>query len=169
MARLDLTLVPDPLLRQVAQPVSDIDDMIRTLLSDMADTMYDAPGIGLAAPQIGILQRLIVMDCAPDEGLPDLWKMINPKIITRSVDMAKMEEGCLSIPGYTGEVERPAEVKVQYIDETGDVQEMTATGLLAACVQHEIDHLDGILFTDHLSRLKRDMIWRKIQKEGRSR
>ena len=169
MARLDLTLVPDPLLRQVAQPVSDIDDMVRTLLSDMADTMYDAPGIGLAAPQIGILQRLIVMDCAPDESPPDLWKMINPKIITRSDDMAKMEEGCLSIPGYTGEVERPAEVTVRYIDESGDVQEMTATGLLAACVQHEIDHLDGILFTDHLSRLKRDMIWRKIQKEERSR
>lgn len=169
MTRLELTLVPNPLLRQFAEPVSLIDDTVRTLLSDMADTMYDAPGIGLAAPQIGILQRLIVMDCAPDESPPDLWKMINPEIIARSDNLAKMEEGCLSIPGYKGEVERPAEVKVRYINETGDVQEMTASGLLAACVQHEIDHLDGILFTDHLSRLKRDIIWRKIQKEARSR
>lgn len=169
MARLDLTIVPDSLLRQVAQPLSNIDETVRTLLSDMADTMYAAPGIGLAAPQIGISKRLIVMDCAPDESSPDLWKMINPEIIAQSDEMAKMEEGCLSIPGYKGEVKRPAEVKVRYTDETGNVQEMIATGLLAACVQHEIDHLDGILFTDHLSRIKRDIIWRKIQKEVRSR
>jgi peptide deformylase len=164
-----LTLVPDPLLRQVAEPVADIDDAIRTLLSDMAETMYDAPGIGLAAPQVGICQRVIVMDCAPDESPPELWKMVNPEIISRSDETSKLEEGCLSIPNFTGEVIRPAEVIVRYQDETGTEKEMTASGLLAACVQHEIDHLDGILFTDYLSKLKRDMIWRKILKEARGR
>jgi peptide deformylase len=164
-----LTLVPDPLLRQVAEPVADIDDAIRTLLSDMAETMYDAPGIGLAAPQVGICQRVIVMDCAPDESPPELWKMVNPEIISRSDETSKLEEGCLSIPNFTGEVIRPAEVVVRYQDETGTEKEMTASGLLAACVQHEIDHLDGILFTDYLSKLKRDMIWRKILKEARGR
>jgi peptide deformylase len=164
-----LTLVPDPLLRQVAEPVADIDDAIQTLLSDMAETMYDAPGIGLAAPQVGICQRVIVMDCAPDESPPELWKMVNPEIISRSDETSKLEEGCLSIPNFTGEVIRPAEVVVRYQDETGTEKEMTASGLLAACVQHEIDHLDGILFTDYLSKLKRDMIWRKILKEARGR
>ena len=164
-----LTLVPDPLLRQVAEPVADIDDAIRTLLSDMAETMYDAPGIGLAAPQVGICQRVIVMDCAPDESPPELWKMVNPEIISRSDETSKLEEGCLSIPNFTGEVIRPAEVVMRYQDETGAEKEMTASGLLAACVQHEIDHLDGILFTDYLSKLKRDMIWRKILKEARGR
>ena len=164
-----LTLVPDPLLRQVAEPVADIDNAIRTLLSDMAETMYDAPGIGLAAPQVGICQRVIVMDCAPDESPPELWKMVNPEIISRSDETSKLEEGCLSIPNFTGEVIRPAEVIVRYQDETGTEKEMTACGLLAACVQHEIDHLDGILFTDYLSKLKRDMIWRKILKEARGR
>ena len=164
-----LTLVPDPLLRQVAEPVADIDDTIRTLLSDMAETMYDAPGIGLAAPQVGICRRVIVMDCAPDDSPPELWKMVNPEIVSRSDETSKLEEGCLSIPNYTGEVIRPAEVVVRYHDEAGTEKEMTATGLLAACVQHEIDHLDGILFTDYLSKLKQDMIWRKILKETRGR
>lgn len=164
-----LTLVPDPLLRQVAEPVADINGTIRTLLSDMAETMYDAPGIGLAAPQVGICQRVIVMDCAPDDSPPELWKMVNPEIVSHSDETSKLEEGCLSIPNYTGEVIRPAEVVVRYHDEAGTEKEMTASGLLAACVQHEIDHLDGVLFTDYLSKLKRDMIWRKILKEARGR
>ena len=163
-----LTLVPDPLLRQVAEPVADIDDTIRTLLSDMAETMYDAPGIGLAAPQVGICQRVIVMDCGKDDT-PELFKMINPEIIRESDVRAILEEGCLSIPDQTADVERPAEVEVRYLDEAGEMQSLVAKGLLAACVQHEIDHLDGILFTDYLSKLKRDMIWRKILKETRGR
>jgi peptide deformylase len=109
------------------------------------------------------------MDCAPDESPPELWKMVNPEIISRSDETSKLEEGCLSIPNFTGEVIRPVEVVVRYQDETGTEKEMTASGLLAACVQHEIDHLDGILFTDYLSKLKRDMIWRKILKEARGR
>ena len=127
--------------------------------------MYDAVGIGLAAPQIGISKRLIVMDCAKDDNPPEIWKMVNPEITRRSDETSKIEEGCLSIPGYNGDVARPAEVDVRYLDSDGNLQEMTATGLLAACVQHEIDHLDGVLFIDHLSRLKRDMILRKIAKD----
>ena len=160
-----IVLLADPVLRQKAEPVTDIDEDIRQLLDDMVETMYDAVGIGLAAPQIGISKRLIVMDCAKDDSPPEIWKMINPEIINRSEDTAKMEEGCLSIPGYNGDVIRPAEVEVRYIDIEGNIQQMTASGLLAACVQHEIDHLDGVLFIDHLSRLKRDMILRKVAKD----
>ncbi len=165
MASHKIVLLADPVLRQKAEPVTDIDEDIRQLLDDMVETMYDAVGIGLAAPQIGISKRLIVMDCAKDDSPPEIWKMINPEIINRSEDTAKMEEGCLSIPGYNGDVIRPAEVEVRYIDIEGNVQQMTASGLLAACVQHEIDHLDGVLFIDHLSRLKRDMILRKVAKD----
>lgn len=165
MASHKIVLLADPVLRQKAEPVTDIDEDIRQLLDDMVETMYDAVGIGLAAPQIGISKRLIVMDCAKDDSPPEIWKMINPEIINRSEDTAKMEEGCLSIPGYNGDVIRPAEVEVRYIDIEGNVQQMTASGMLAACVQHEIDHLDGVLFIDHLSRLKRDMILRKVAKD----
>lgn len=165
MASHKIVLLADPVLRQKAESVTDIDEDIRQLLDDMVETMYDAVGIGLAAPQIGISKRLIVMDCAKDDSPPEIWKMINPEIINRSEDTAKMEEGCLSIPGYNGDVIRPAEVEVRYIDIEGNVQQMTASGLLAACVQHEIDHLDGVLFIDHLSRLKRDMILRKVAKD----
>ena len=161
-----LTLVPDPLLRQVAEPVADIDDTIRTLLSDMAETMYDAPGIGLAAPQVNIGQRVIVMDCGKDDA-PKLFKMINPEIIGESDARAILEEGCLSIPDQTADVERPVEVEVRYLDEAGEMQSLVANGLLAACVQHEIDHLNGVLFIDHVSRLKRDMILRRVMKEMR--
>ena len=160
-----IVLLADPVLRQKAAPVEQVDDEIRQLMEDMVETMYDAVGIGLAAPQIGISKRLIVMDCAKDDNPPEIWKMINPEIISRSEETTKMEEGCLSIPGYNGDVTRPAEVTVRYMDIEGNSQEMTATGLLAACVQHEIDHLDGVLFIDYLSRLKRDMILRKIAKD----
>ena len=158
--------IPDPVLRQTASPVTEITDGIRKLLDDMAATMYDAPGIGLAAPQVNVSKRVIVMDCGKDNE-PMLYKMINPEITSRSDTMAILEEGCLSIPDQTAEVERPAEVDVRYLDEAGAEQSLTATGLLAACVQHEIDHLNGVLFIDHISRLKRDMIWRRAMKDLR--
>lgn len=158
--------VPDPVLREIATPVAEITDGTRQLLDDMAATMYDAPGIGLAAPQINISQRIIVMDCGKDES-PELFKMINPEIISQSDARSVLEEGCLSIPDQTADVERPAQVEVRYLDENGTSQSLVATGLLAACVQHEIDHLNGVLFIDHISRLKRDMILRRVMKEMR--
>ena len=169
MAILPLVLVPQPVLRQVAEPVDEITDELLRLADDMAETMYDAPGIGLAANQIGVLKRVIVMDCAREDEPAALWKMFNPEIIWRSDDATKMEEGCLSIPGHNAEVKRPSEVHVAYLDRDGVRQEMQATGLLAACVQHEIDHLNGVLFIDHLSHLKRDMIWRKVMKDSRTK
>lgn len=158
--------MPDPILRQVAMPVSEITDGTRQLLDDMTATMYDAPGIGLAAPQVNISQRIIVMDCGKDDD-PKLIKMVNPKIIYVSEALALLEEGCLSIPDQTADVERPAEIEVQYLDENGVSQSFVANDLLAACVQHEIDHLNGVLFIDHISRLKRDMILRRIMKDTR--
>lgn len=167
MALLPILNVPDTILRQTAQPVREITPATRQLLDDMAQTMYDAPGIGLAANQIGSLARLIVMDCGSDEA-PELWQMINPEIIWRSDEVAKLEEGCLSIPGHNGEVERPAVVRARYLDIDGNSKEMEADGLLAACIQHEIDHLNGVLFIDHLSRLKRNMILKRIQKSQKT-
>ena len=166
MALIPIITIPDPMLRNVAAPVLDVTDGVRQLLTDMAETMYDAPGIGLAAPQINISQRLIVMDCGKDET-PELFKMINPEIISRSDELVVLEEGCLSIPDQTADVERPAIVEVKYTDITGREQCLTCKGLLAACVQHEVDHLDGVLFIDHISRLKRDMIVRRYMKEMR--
>ena len=166
MALIPIILIPDPLLRKVSAPVTEITDGTRRLLDDMAETMYDAPGIGLAAPQVNISERVIVMDCGRDEA-PELYKMINPEIVARSDDRSVLEEGCLSIPHQTAEVERPASVDVRYLDTDGNEQMLHCEGLLAACVQHEIDHLDGVLFIDHLSRLKRDMMVRKALKELR--
>ena len=166
MALIPIITIPDPVLRKVAAPVTEVTDGVRQLLTDMAETMYDAPGIGLAAPQISISQRLIVMDCGKDET-PELFKMINPEIISRSDELAVLEEGCLSIPDQTADVERPAIVEVKYTDIAGGEQRLTCEGLLAACVQHEVDHLDGVLFIDHISRLKRDMIVRRFMKEMR--
>ena len=166
MALIPIITIPDPVLRKVAAPVPEITDGVRQLLVDMAETMYNAPGIGLAAPQISISQRLIVMDCGKDET-PELFKMINPEIISRSDELTVLEEGCLSIPDQTADVERPAIVEVKYTDIAGREQRLTCEGLLAACVQHEVDHLDGVLFIDHISRLKRDMIVRRFMKEMR--
>ena len=166
MSLIPIICIPDPVLRRVAAPVPEVTDGVRQLLDDMAETMYDAPGIGLAAPQINISQRLIVMDCGPDDA-PELHRMINPEIVAKSDDMAVLEEGCLSIPKQTAEVKRPAHVDVRYIDVDGAEQMLRCEGLLAACVQHEIDHLDGVLFIDHISRLKRDMIVRRALKELR--
>ena len=158
--------VPDPVLRQRSSPVSEITDGTRRLIEDMVTTMYDAPGIGLAAPQVNISERIIVMDCGNTEK-PNLIQMINPEITNLSEAHSVLEEGCLSIPDQTADVERPAEVEVHYLDENGVSQSLVANGLLAACVQHEIDHLNGVLFIDHISRLKRDMILRRIMKEMR--
>ncbi|NCF47989.1 MAG: peptide deformylase [Bacteroidetes bacterium] len=166
MALIPIVLIPDPVLRKIASPVTEVTDGMRTLLDDMADTMYDAPGIGLAAPQVNITERVIVMDCGSDDT-PELYKMINPEIVTSSSELSILEEGCLSIPNQTADVARPATVDVKYIDVDGTEQMLHCEGLLAACVQHEIDHLNGVLFIDHISRLKRDMIVRKTLKELR--
>ena len=166
MALIPIICIPDPVLREVAAPVAEVTDGVRRLLDNMVETMYDAPGIGLAAPQVNVSERLIVMDCGADDS-PELYKMINPEIIARSEDSAILEEGCLSIPKQTAEVKRPAVVNVRYTDIEGAEQILRCEGLLAACVQHEIDHLDGVLFIDHISRLKRDMIVRKALKDRR--
>ena len=166
MALIPIVSIPDPVLRAVSEPVTDVTDGVRKLLDDMADTMYDAPGIGLAAPQINISQRLIVMDCGPDDTR-QLYKMINPEIVDASEESAILEEGCLSIPNQAAEVSRPAHVDVRYVDIDGKTQMLHCEGLLAACVQHEIDHLNGVLFIDHISRLKRDMIVRRVLKDLR--
>ena len=166
MAILPIIHVPDTVLRQTAQPVIDITASTRTLLDNMAETMYDATGIGLAGNQIGALDRVIVMDCGSDDA-PELWQMINPQIIWTSDEDTQLEEGCLSIPGHNGVVTRPSSVRARYQDIDGNTKEMEADGLLAACIQHEIDHLNGILFIDHLSRLKKNMIWKRVLKTAR--
>ncbi len=167
MAIKPIQFVPDPVLRKSALPVENITDKTLQLLDDMAETMYDAPGIGLAGPQIGELKRLIVMDCSRDDEKSELWQMINPEVIELSEDNSTLEEGCLSIPGHTAEVSRPDWIKLRFTDIKGKEQQIEAEGLLAACIQHEIDHLNGILFIDHISKLKRDIIWRKVLKEAR--
>ena len=167
MAIMPIVLIPDPVLRQVAAPVAAVDDSIRQLMDDMLETMYDAPGIGLAAPQIGISKRVIVMDCSDDDDKPKPIKMANPEIISLSDEKSTMEEGCLSIPDQRGEVTRPSAVTLRYLDENNTSQELSCDGLLAVCIQHEIDHLNGVMFIDYLSRLKRDMIIRKMTKEAR--
>lgn len=167
MAIKPIQFVPDPVLRKSALPVENITDKTLQLLDDMAETMYDAPGIGLAGPQIGEMKRLIVMDCSRDDEKSELWQMINPEVIELSEDNSTLEEGCLSIPGHTAEVSRPDWIKLRFTDIKGKEQQIKAEGLLAACIQHEIDHLNGILFIDHISKLKRDIIWRKVLKEAR--
>ena len=167
MAIKPIQFVPDPVLRKSALPVENITDKTLQLLDDMAETMYDAPGIGLAGPQVGELKRLIVMDCSRDDEKSELWQMINPEVIELSEDNSTLEEGCLSIPGHTAEVSRPDWIKLRFTDIKGREQQIKAEGLLAACIQHEIDHLNGILFIDHISKLKRDIIWRKVLKEAR--
>ena len=154
---------PDPRLKKPCEAVADVTPEVRTLASDMLETMYDAPGVGLAAPQVGIMKRVIVMDCIKD-GPPEPMTLINPRIVWASEDVNIYEEGCLSIPEQYADVKRPASVTVEWMDLEGATQERTFTGLWATCVQHEIDHLDGILFIDHISSLKRNMILRKLLK-----
>lgn len=168
METYKIITVPDSVLKQTAQPVSRIDNALRTQMDRMLQTMYDAPGIGLAANQVGLLNRVLVMDLSSrkseDKQEPTPIFMVNPEIIWESEDISVMEEGCLSIPGQYAEVERPAEVRVKYLDYNGKEAELSAEGLLSHCVQHEIDHLNGVLFVDYLSSLKRNMILRKAEK-----
>jgi peptide deformylase len=161
---------PDPRLKKVCTPVSDLSDDLRALADDMLETMYDAPGIGLAAPQVGALDRLIVLDCVKDEGAaPRPMVMFNPEVIAASDETGVYEEGCLSIPDQYAEVTRPTEVTVRWIDRDGTEQQDNFGGLWATCVQHEIDHLNGKLFIDHLKPLRRQMITRKMQKLKREK
>ncbi|EBA17223.1 peptide deformylase [Roseobacter sp. SK209-2-6] len=161
---------PDPRLKKTCVPVADLSDKLRILADDMLETMYAAPGIGLAAPQIGIMQRLIVLDCEKEEGSSGKpLVMFNPEILASSEETNVYEEGCLSIPEQFAEVTRPKVVDVRWIDRDGNEQSETFDGLWATCVQHEIDHLDGKLFIDYLKPLKRQMITRKMQKLKRER
>ena len=156
---------PDPRLKATAAPIGSVDKEMRALADDMLETMYDAPGIGLAGPQIGIMQRILVIDCIKDEDAkPEPMVLINPEILSVSEELNIYDEGCLSIPDQYAEVERPAAVKVQWTDLDGKIVQEEFDGLWATCVQHEIDHLNGKLFIDHLKPLKRQMITRKMQK-----
>lgn len=156
---------PDPRLKKLCNPIADLSDDLRKLGDDMLETMYDAPGIGLAAPQIGILNRVIVMDCIREgEGAPQPMIMFNPRVIASSDETSVYDEGCLSLPEQYAEVTRPAEVDVEWLDRDGNPQKQGFDGLWATCVQHEIDHLDGKLFIDYLKPMKRQMIVRKVQK-----
>lgn len=165
MAILPIIHAPDPRLKKKSVPVEAVTDDIRQLLDDMLETMYDAPGIGLAAPQIGQTIRVIVVDVADEDKSAAPLKMINPEIIAKSEAEGVYNEGCLSLPEQYAEVIRPESVTVRYLDTTGQSQQIEADGLLATCIQHEIDHLDGVLFVDHLSRMKKDMIIRKLKKQ----
>jgi len=165
-----ILLHPDPRLKKRCDPVETVDEGIRVLIADMFDTMYDAPGIGLAAPQVGVLSRVLVMDCAkPDEEDPAPIAMVNPEIIAASEDLNIHEEGCLSIPDEFNDVERPASVRVAYTDAEGARQEIDCDGLLATCVQHEIDHLNGKLFIDYLGPMKRQMITGRMKKRKKEK
>lgn len=164
MAKRPILLLPDPRLRAIADPIDTIDDAIKRLAKDLLDTMYDAPGIGLAAPQVGELRRIVVMDLAKEDEKPDPIVMINPEILRFSDETVVTEEGCLSIPELYYDVERPAEVTVRYTDLEGKTIERAAAERFAICVQHELDHLDGVLYIDYLSRLKRDRVLKKFQK-----
>ncbi len=168
MSVLPIITIPDPLLRKISDPVERVDEAVVKLMDDMLETMYNAPGVGLAAVQVGVPRRIVVLDTA-DEGEPrSPIAMANPEIVALGSTTRVYEEGCLSIPDVRVEIERPETVTVRYIDREGKEQELAATGLLATAVQHELDHLDGQLIIDFLSRLKRDMIIRKFKKQARS-
>jgi peptide deformylase len=164
MAVLDILTVPNPVLKQVSTPVEQVDDDLRRLMDDMLETMYAAPGIGLAAPQIGVPLRVLVLDCSK-EGEPRApMAFANPEIVWASEERIPYEEGCLSLPEQFADVTRPRQVRVRYLDRQNEIRELAADGLLAVCLQHEMDHLEGTLFVDHLSTLRRGMIIKKLQK-----
>ncbi|MBW8788772.1 peptide deformylase [Rhizobium leguminosarum] len=164
-----LIILPDPVLRQLSKPIERVDADLQRLADDMLETMYDAPGIGLAAIQIGVPRRMLVIDIAREGEEKQPQVFINPEILTSSDERSVYEEGCLSIPDYYAEVERPATVSVKYLDRNGKEQTVEADGLLATCLQHEIDHLNGVLFIDHISRLKREMVIKKFTKAAKSK
>ncbi|MFS8035680.1 peptide deformylase [Xanthobacter sp. AM11] len=167
MATRPILIIPEPKLRTISAPVEAIDGEIRKLVEDMFDTMYDAPGIGLAAIQIGVEKRVVTIDVAREGEEKKPIALINPEIIAVSEELSVYSEGCLSIPEYYEEVERPARVAVRFQDVEGKVREVEAEGLFATCVQHEIDHLNGVLFIDHISKLKRDRVIKKFTKQAR--
>lgn len=164
---LTLRTVPDPVLREIAQPVAKVDSDIATLMRDMLETMYACKGVGLAAPQVGVLKRVIVVDVADPQDPAKALLMANPEILSSSEDEFCYNEGCLSVPGQYAEVTRPKRVRVAYLDINNTRQELEAEDLLSTCLQHEIDHLNGGLFVDHLSKLKRDMLLKKVEKARR--
>lgn len=175
MAILPIIEAPDPRLRTISTPVEEIDDDLQRLIEDMFETMYDAPGIGLAAIQVGVPKRLLVIDLqepetdeddAPPVKNPRVF--INPQILESSADLSIYSEGCLSVPEQFAEVERPATIRASWLDREGRIHEQTLDGLLATCLQHEMDHLNGVLFIDHLSRLKRDILLKKLEKARRA-
>ncbi len=174
MSKLDIITLPDRKLRLKSDPVERVDDELRSFMDSMLETMYEAPGIGLAAIQVGVPRRFVTIDVATresedeeEEPKPNPLFLINPKVLWRSDEVAAAEEGCLSIPEYFAEVERPARVRVAYLDRDGKPQEIEGEGMLAVVLQHEIDHLDGKLFIDYLSKLKRDMVIKKFTKQAR--
>jgi peptide deformylase len=169
MSLRPIILHPDPRLKTVTKPVAAVTDDIRRLADDMLETMYDAPGIGLAAPQVGVMARMIVMDCVKGEGTPDPRVLLNPEVIWASDTRRIYEEGCLSLPDLYADVERPAEVKVRWLGLDGQTHEEHLTDLWATCAQHEIDHLNGRLFIDYLGPIKRQMFTRKMEKLKRER
>ena len=164
MALLPIITAPDPRLKTVASRVDAVDDDISRLMDDMLETMYAAPGVGLAAPQVGISKRVIVVDVARTGDAPEPMQMANPEIIEASSERSTVEEGCLSLPEHFAEVKRPERVRIRYLDRANEIREQDMDGFLATCIQHEMDHLDGILFVDHISGLKRGMIMRKLTK-----
>ena len=164
MSQRKIVIEPDPILREKSKTLERVDDELRKLLDDMLETMYAAPGIGLAAVQVGVLKRLIVIDISKDKEKKNPLFLINPEIISKSKNTSIHEEGCLSLPGHFAEIERPSECRIKFVDYSGKKKELKASGLLATCIQHEVDHLDGILFIDYLSKLKKDMIVKKLIK-----
>ena len=167
MAIRPILHIPDPRLRAVAEPVAKIDDELKATIKDMFSTMYDAPGIGLAGPQIGLMKRVIVIDVAEKDAEPEPLALINPEILWRSEETRVHEEGCLSIPEFYEEVERPDRIRIRYTTPEGETVERETDGVLSTCMQHEVDHLDGKLFIDYISRLKRERITKKFQKAAR--
>jgi peptide deformylase len=167
MALRDIIILPDKRLRLVSEPVKAIDAELKKLVEDMFETMYEAPGIGLAAIQVGIARRVVTMDLSKKDEDKEQRVFINPEVVWSSEETRLHEEGCLSIPEFYEEVERPAQVRVKYLDLAGKQQEIEASGLLATCLQHEIDHTNGVLFIDHISKLKRDRISKKFTKAAK--
>ena len=168
MAILPIITAPDPRLKKISTPVTEVDAEMRRLMGDMLETMYNAPGIGLAAPQVGVLKRIIVVDVAREGEDPAPFCVANPELQWVSDHDATYEEGCLSLPEHYADVVRPAEIRLRYLDRDNKTQELEAEGLLATCIQHEMDHLEGILFVDHISALKRNMILRRLLKAKRA-
>ncbi|MGE0745944.1 MAG: peptide deformylase [Rhodospirillales bacterium] len=168
MAKLPIIVAPDRRLKLKSAPVERVDASVRRLMDDMLDTMYAAPGIGLAAPQVGVTKRVIVVDCAAKDAPAAPLRMANPTLVWTSDSVLTYEEGCLSLPEHYAEVKRPERIRVRFLDHDNEIREVEADGLLATCIQHEMDHLDGVLFVDHISTIKRSIILRKLTKLKRT-